>query len=160
MWFIHLTVATCHAQYTFLSLCQFENTKILEVRHFRMIRNWPSTVTRHLEVDANRRNFAKPELAYGLEMGGQTDSQTKSQKKSQEIRTSVFWVKRFQIKKTTFHRLTISDERGTALDHVHTIRCKTLVHATVFAEDVLNGQIKVLPIIHIVGLVIHDDPIS
>ena len=44
LWFIDLTVATCHIQYTFLSLCQFvsrengQNTTILEVRHFRMIR--------------------------------------------------------------------------------------------------------------------------
>ena len=43
LWLIDVTVATCHIQYTFLSLCQFvsrENrrkTKILEVRHFRMI---------------------------------------------------------------------------------------------------------------------------
>ena len=52
LWFIDLTVATCHIQYTFLSLCQFvsrengQNTKILEVRHFRMIRKWLPTVTR------------------------------------------------------------------------------------------------------------------
>ena len=44
LWFIDLTVATCHIQYTFLSLCQFfsrengQNTKILEVRYFRTIR--------------------------------------------------------------------------------------------------------------------------
>ena len=44
LWFIDLTVATCHIQYTFLSLCQFvsrengQNRKILEIRHFRMIR--------------------------------------------------------------------------------------------------------------------------
>ena len=37
LWFIDLTVATCHIQYTFLSLCQFfsqengQNTKILKV---------------------------------------------------------------------------------------------------------------------------------
>ena len=36
----------------FLSLCQYrsrengQNTKILEVRHFRMIRKWPPTATR------------------------------------------------------------------------------------------------------------------
>ena len=35
LWFVNLTVATCHIQYTFLSLCQFfsrqngQNTKIL-----------------------------------------------------------------------------------------------------------------------------------
>ena len=40
LWFIDLTVTTCHIQYTFLSLCQFisqenrQNMKILEVRHF------------------------------------------------------------------------------------------------------------------------------
>ena len=44
LWFINLTVATCHIQCTFLSLCQFfsrengQNTKILEARYFRMIR--------------------------------------------------------------------------------------------------------------------------
>ena len=44
LWFIHLTVTTCHIQYTFLSLCQFisrengQNRKIhvLEVLHFCM----------------------------------------------------------------------------------------------------------------------------
>ena len=42
-----LSVATCHIQYTFLSLCQVcsrengQNTKILEVRYFRMLRKWP-----------------------------------------------------------------------------------------------------------------------
>ena len=52
LWFIDLTVATCHIQYTFLSLCQFiprengHNTKILEVRHFCMIQKWPPKVTR------------------------------------------------------------------------------------------------------------------
>ena len=52
LWLIDLTVATCHIQYTFLSLCQFfsrengQNTKILEVRHFSMIRKWPQAVTR------------------------------------------------------------------------------------------------------------------
>ena len=41
LWFINLTVTTCHIQYTFLSLCQFfslengENTR--RVRHFRVI---------------------------------------------------------------------------------------------------------------------------
>ena len=51
LWFIDLAVATCYIQYTFLSLCQFlsrengQNTKILEVHHFRMIRKWPPTVT-------------------------------------------------------------------------------------------------------------------
>ena len=45
LWFIDLTVATCHSQYTFLSLIYAtfsrengQNTKILEVCHFRMIR--------------------------------------------------------------------------------------------------------------------------
>ena len=44
LWFINLTVATCHIQYTFLSLCQFvsrengQNTRILQVRHFCIIR--------------------------------------------------------------------------------------------------------------------------
>ena len=52
LWFIDVAVATCHIQYTFRSLWQFfsrengQNTKILEVRHFRMIRKWPPTVTR------------------------------------------------------------------------------------------------------------------
>ena len=51
LWFIDLTVATCHIQYTFLSLCQYfsrengQNTKILEGRHFRIIRKWPPTAT-------------------------------------------------------------------------------------------------------------------
>ena len=40
LWFIDLTVITCHIQYTFLSLYQFvsrengQNTKIFEVHHF------------------------------------------------------------------------------------------------------------------------------
>ena len=40
LWFIDLTVATCHIRYTFLSLCQLfsgengQKTKIVEVRHF------------------------------------------------------------------------------------------------------------------------------
>ena len=44
LWFIDVAVATCHIQYTFRSLWQFfsrengQNTKILEVSHFRMIR--------------------------------------------------------------------------------------------------------------------------
>ena len=50
LWFIDLTVATCHIQYTFLifffSRENGQNTKILEVRHFRVIRKWPPTVTR------------------------------------------------------------------------------------------------------------------
>ena len=39
LWFIDLTVASCHIQYTFLNLCRFfsrengQNTKILEVRY-------------------------------------------------------------------------------------------------------------------------------
>ena len=44
--FIDLTVAACRIQYTFWSLCHFffsrengQSTRILEVRHFRMIRN-------------------------------------------------------------------------------------------------------------------------
>ena len=47
LWFIDVTIATCHVRYTFLSLCQFfsrengQNTKIL-----RMIRKLPPTVTR------------------------------------------------------------------------------------------------------------------
>ena len=50
-WFIDLIVATCHIQYIFLSLCKFfhektDKTKILEVRHFRLIQKWPPTVTR------------------------------------------------------------------------------------------------------------------
>ena len=35
LWFIDMAVATCHIQYTFLSLC-----------HFHMIQKWPPTVTR------------------------------------------------------------------------------------------------------------------
>ena len=31
------------------------------------------------QVDASQRKFAKPELAYGLAKGGQTDSQVSSQ---------------------------------------------------------------------------------
>ena len=52
LWFIDLIVTTCHIQYTFLSLCQFfsrengQNTKILEVRHFRMTWEWLPTVIR------------------------------------------------------------------------------------------------------------------
>ena len=51
LWFIDLIVATCHIQYIFLSLCKFfhektDKTKILEVRHFRLIQKWPPTVTR------------------------------------------------------------------------------------------------------------------
>ena len=52
LWFIDVTVATCHIQYAFLSLCRFfprengQNMKILEVRHFRVILKWPPTVTR------------------------------------------------------------------------------------------------------------------
>ena len=44
LWFINVTVAACHIQYTFQSLCQYfsvengQNKKIVEVRHFRMIR--------------------------------------------------------------------------------------------------------------------------
>ena len=51
LWFIDVTVATCHIQYAFLSLCRFfprengQNMKILEVRHF-MILKWPPKVTR------------------------------------------------------------------------------------------------------------------
>ena len=50
--FIDLTVGNCHIQYTFLSLCQFlsqengQNTKILDVRHFSMVRKWPLRVIR------------------------------------------------------------------------------------------------------------------
>ena len=50
--FVDLTVATCHIHYSFLSLCQYfsrengQNTKILDVRHFRMIGKWPPTATR------------------------------------------------------------------------------------------------------------------
>ena len=45
LWFIDLTVASCPILYNFLSLCPFvsgengQNTRMLEVRHFRMIRN-------------------------------------------------------------------------------------------------------------------------
>ena len=41
LWFIDLTIATCHIQYKFLSLCQFvsrengQNTKILQVENGR-----------------------------------------------------------------------------------------------------------------------------
>ena len=50
-WFIDPTVATCHIQYNFLSLCPFlarenvQNTEILGVHHFRMIRKWPPTAS-------------------------------------------------------------------------------------------------------------------
>ena len=40
LWFINLTVATCHIQYTSLSLCHFffirENGQNTKIRHFRM----------------------------------------------------------------------------------------------------------------------------
>ena len=42
MWFIDLTVATCHIQYTFLSLCQFVSRENGQ----NTIRKWPPTVTR------------------------------------------------------------------------------------------------------------------
>ena len=52
LWFIDLTVATCHIQYTFLSLCgsyfsreNGQNMKILEVCHFHIIRKWALTST-------------------------------------------------------------------------------------------------------------------
>ena len=57
LWLINLTVATCRIQYTFLSLCQFcswengQNTTILKVRHFRMIRKCPLTVTRRINTE-------------------------------------------------------------------------------------------------------------
>ena len=53
LWFTYLTVATCHIQYTFLSLCQlfftrkwtkYENTK--SPPFFILIQKWPPTVTR------------------------------------------------------------------------------------------------------------------
>ena len=46
LWFIDLT-ATCHIQYTFLSLCQEnrQNPRILGVCHFRMMQKWLPTVT-------------------------------------------------------------------------------------------------------------------
>ena len=74
-WFIDLTVATCHVQYTFLSLYQFvsrgngQNTKILEVRHFRMIRKWPPTVTGRAK-DWYWENFLK----YHKPLGHTVDS--------------------------------------------------------------------------------------
>ena len=51
LWFIDPTVATCHIQYTFLSLCQFFHEKTPKTRkHSKsaifMIREWPPTVTR------------------------------------------------------------------------------------------------------------------
>ena len=48
LWLIDLTVATCHIQDTFLSLCHSyprenrQNTRILEVCHFRVIWQWDS----------------------------------------------------------------------------------------------------------------------
>ena len=50
LWLIE--VATCHIWYTFLSLCQIfsqengQNTKILKVSHFHMIRKWLPPITR------------------------------------------------------------------------------------------------------------------
>ena len=59
--FIDLTVATCHIQYTFLSLCNVflprengQNTKILEVRHFRTIRKWPPMVLGAQSINTER----------------------------------------------------------------------------------------------------------
>ena len=52
LWFINLTVATCHIQHTFLSLCQYffhekiHRTRKYSVCHFHMIRKWPQTVIR------------------------------------------------------------------------------------------------------------------
>ena len=40
------------------------------------------------QVDASRRKFAKPELAYGLAMGGQTDFQVGSQVHASRKETS------------------------------------------------------------------------
>ena len=41
------------------------------------VKPWPNGLTGR--VDASQRKFAKPELAYGLAKGGQTDSQVGSQ---------------------------------------------------------------------------------
>ena len=50
LWFIDLTVATCHIQYTFLSLCQFFHEQTDKTRKYydtiSVIRKWPPTVTR------------------------------------------------------------------------------------------------------------------
>ena len=50
--FINLTVTTCHIQYTFLTLCKCfswenrQNTEILEVCHYCMIKKWALPVIR------------------------------------------------------------------------------------------------------------------
>ena len=47
LWLIDLTVATCRIQVYafFVSRVNGQNTRILEVRHFHLIRKWPPTVT-------------------------------------------------------------------------------------------------------------------
>ena len=55
LWFIDLTVAACHIQYTFLSLWQFFfKRKMLKVHHLRIIRKWPSTVLGAQSINADR----------------------------------------------------------------------------------------------------------
>ena len=55
LWFMDLTVATCHIQYPILSLSQIfswengQNTEILEVSHFCMTWKWPATVARRIK---------------------------------------------------------------------------------------------------------------
>ena len=47
LWFIDLTVATCHIHYTLLSLCQIcFSWKQTEYENVRVIRKWPPAVTR------------------------------------------------------------------------------------------------------------------
>ena len=47
------------------------------------------------QVDASQRKFAKPELAYGLAMGGQTDSQVGSQVAKSRKFHAYHWLMRF-----------------------------------------------------------------
>ena len=64
---IDLTVATCHIQYPFLSLCQFfsrengQNTKILEVRHFLWYENGRRRLLGAQSINTER---AEPEAAH------------------------------------------------------------------------------------------------
>ena len=47
------------------------------------------------QVDTSQRKFAKPELAYGLAMGGQTDSQVVSQVAKSRNFHAYHWLMRF-----------------------------------------------------------------
>ena len=75
LWFIDLTVATCHIQYPFLNLCHFFLNEKTDKRwkylksnhHFHMIQTWPPTVTRraikHLKY-SERTSLNMPESCF------------------------------------------------------------------------------------------------